>query len=351
MKVLSVVGARPQFIKAAPLCRALAVAGHEEVLVHTGQHYDQNMSAIFFKDMKIPDPKYNLGVGSGSHGRQTGEMLMRLEEVMLTERPDIALVFGDTNSTLAGAIAASKLQIRLAHVEAGLRSFNRSMPEEHNRILTDHCSDLLFCPSHVAVENLRAEGITEGVYEVGDLMYDALLAFGPVAERCSTILRDLALDSGSYFLATVHRPQNTDSPEVLRRLLLAFGDLGDTVVIPMHPRTRQVLVKADLQVPPNCLVTEPITYLDMLQLESNARAILTDSGGVQKEAYWLRIPCVTLREQTEWVETVQAGWNTLTRNDPDRILAAVRHGAPGATPVTLYGDGAAAGRIAAALSG
>jgi UDP-N-acetylglucosamine 2-epimerase len=299
--------------------------------------------------MEIPNPKYNLGVGSANHGRQTGEILIRIEEVMLAEKPDVVIVFGDTNSTLAAALAASKLRIKLAHAEAGLRSYNRVMPEEHNRILTDHCSDLLFCPSSTAVKNLRAEGITAGVHRVGDLMYDALLAFSKVAEGRSTILSDLSLLSRRYLLATVHRPQNVDDPETLGRLLRTFDDLDNKIIFPVHPRTHRVMSDAGLPMPRNCVLTNPVGYLDMLMLERNAAAILTDSGGVQKEAYWFGVPCITLRDETEWVETVQAGWNVLTGSDPQRILSAVRRSAPTSAHRLFYGDGSAAKRIASLL--
>ncbi len=238
MKILTVVGARPQFIKAAPVSKALRNAGHHEFLVHTGQHYDHAMSQIFFDELGIPQPDINLGVGSGSHGRQTGEMLIRLEEVIRDQQPDWVLVYGDTNSTLAGALAAVKLHVPVAHVEAGLRSFNRSMPEEHNRVLTDHCADLLFCPTQTAVDNLANEGITQGVYLVGDTMYDAVLQFGELARQRSRILETLGLTPRQYLLATVHRPYNTDNPENLRSIASAFVECGETVIFPVHPRTR-----------------------------------------------------------------------------------------------------------------
>jgi len=363
MKVVSVVGARPQFIKAAPVGRALRAAGHTDVLVHTGQHYDENMSAIFFRELAIPEPDYNLGVGSGPHGRQTGEMLMRLEEVMEQERPDRVLVYGDTNSTLAGALAAVKLHIPVAHVEAGLRSFNRAMPEEHNRVLTDHCADLLFCPTQTAVDNLAREGITQGVHLVGDVMYDAVLQFSELARQRSTILHDLGLKPKGYLLATVHRPYNTDVAENLRNILAAFAEIEEPVIFPIHPRTRQRIVEFGLFNPQSATCTEPspsirnpkfidpVGYLDMLMLEQNARMILTDSGGVQKEAYFFAVPCVTLRPETEWVETVKAGWNLVADADRERILwAANGHRWPQEVPCPIFGDGRAAEKIAHALS-
>lgn len=344
MKIVTIVGARPQFIKAAPLSAALARAGHRELLVHTGQHYDYGMSRVFFEEMGIPEPAVNLGIGSASHGRQTGEMLTRIEEALLEEKPDWTVVFGDTNSTLAGALAAVKLRIPLAHVESGLRSFNRAMPEEHNRVLTDHCADLLLCPTQTAVRNLEAEGIRKGVEMVGDTMYDAVLQFGDAARGRSTVLRDQGLEPRAFFLATVHRPYNTDDPRALARLLDAFGRLPETVVFPVHPRTRQRLDGTAL--PSNVRAIAPVGYLDMLALEQSARLILTDSGGVQKEAYFFAVPCVTLRPETEWVETVEAGWNVVTGTDADAIVAAAtRREWPAGPPPPVFGTEGAAGRI------
>jgi UDP-GlcNAc3NAcA epimerase len=350
VKVLTVVGARPQFIKAAPVSAALRQT-QTEVLVHTGQHYDDGMSGVFFREMGIPAPDYNLGIGSGSHGRQTGEMLIRLEEVMQAEKPDRVLVYGDTNSTLAGALAACKLRIPIAHAEAGLRSFNREMPEEHNRVLTDHCADLLFCPTQTAIDNLAREGITAGVCLVGDTMHDALVQFSAVAQERSTILARLGLAPGHYLLATIHRPYNTDVPENLHAILAALAEAGEPVVFPAHPRTR-ARIEADPDVVPHGVslrVIDPVGYLDMLALEQHARMLLTDSGGMQKEAYWLGVPCVTLRPETEWVETVAAGWNLLAGADHDAISHAIRHFHPPAAHPNLYGDGHAAERMVAIL--
>jgi|Deesub1362A_J573_1020465.scaffolds.fasta_scaffold01134_3 UDP-N-acetylglucosamine 2-epimerase len=363
LKLLDIVGARPQFIKLAPILKAIERHNRErpgrpiqEVLVHTGQHYDYEMSQVFFDELGLKEPDYHLGVGSGSHGYQTGEMLKRIEEVLLKEKPDLVMVYGDTNSTLAGALAAAKLHIPVAHVEAGLRSFNRNMPEEINRVLTDHVSSLLFCPTKTAVENLRREGFTnilnDGnllplpsaslhprspaplVLNTGDVMYDAVLLYGKLAEQKSQILEKLGLKPKEYALATVHRAENTDEPERLKGIFEGLGRIaqeGLTVVVPLHPRTRNALCSLPLtpypSTPypstPNFLTIDPVSYLDMLILEKNARVILTDSGGVQKEAFFFRVPCVTLREETEWVETVEAGWNTLVGCDPDRILQAV----------------------------
>jgi len=349
MKVLSVVGARPQFIKAAPVSRELRKE-HEEVLVHTGQHYDYFMSAVFFDELGIPEPDYNLGVGSASHGRQTGEMLIRIEEVLLKERPDWVLVYGDTNSTLAGALAAAKLHIPVAHVEAGLRSFNREMPEEINRVLTDHVSDLLFCPTETAVRNLAREGITEGVHNVGDVMYDVVLHNIGIAEQRSHILERLGIEPKAYLLATVHRPQNTDRAENLRSILSAFNALDELIVFPAHPRTSEAIERLGYPLRSHIKFIEPVSYLDMLVLEKHARLILTDSGGVQKEAYFFGVPCLTLREETEWVETVEAGWNVLVGADEERIVEAVREFQPIGKRAAIFGDGRASERIAELLS-
>ncbi|MEE9163054.1 MAG: UDP-N-acetylglucosamine 2-epimerase (non-hydrolyzing) [Candidatus Neomarinimicrobiota bacterium] len=355
MKVLSVLGARPQFIKAAPVTRALQEAGVTEYLLHTGQHYDYGLSQIFFDELGIPEPDANLGVGSGTHGVQTGEMMMGIEKVLRVENPDWVLVYGDTNSTLAGALTAAKLHFPVAHVEAGLRSFNRQMPEEHNRVLTDHCSTLLFAPTRNAADNLGREGISQGVHQVGDTMYDAVLRFLEVARQRSTILADLGLEPQGYYVATVHRPGNTDSPQNLRDILAALLELEGPVVFPVHPRTRRKLGELEDEPPlagadsPLRLV-EPVGYLDMLILQAHARAVLTDSGGMQKEAYFLDVPCVTLREETEWVETVQAGRNRLAGADKEAILEAVAgFAAQSSTPARVFGDGNAAEKVAALL--
>jgi len=348
MKIFTVIGARPQFIKAAPVSKALQEAGHQEFLVHTGQHYDHKMSQVFFDEMGIPKPNANLEVGSGNHGWQTGQMLIGIEDLLLEEKPDWVLVYGDTNSTLAGALAAAKLQIPIAHVEAGLRSFNREMPEEHNRVLTDHVSDLLFCPTQTAVDNLARENITRGVHNVGDVMYDAVLQFSEISEARSTILESLGISPKDYFLATVHRPANTDNPENLMAIFEAFRELDETIVFPVHPRTRSKITTLidDLEIfAPKLKLIDPVGYLDMLSLEKNARTILTDSGGIQKEAYWLNIPCITLREETEWVETVKSGWNQVVGIDRERILDALKQSLPLSPPSALFGDGQSAQAI------
>ncbi|HIE38605.1 MAG TPA: UDP-N-acetylglucosamine 2-epimerase (non-hydrolyzing) [Anaerolineae bacterium] len=348
MKIVSVVGARPQFIKAAAVSRVLRQR-HQELLVHTGQHYDYGLSQVFFDELDLPQPDLNLGVGSGPHGEQTGAMLAAIERVLIQQRPDWVLVYGDTNSTLAGALAAVKLHMPVAHVEAGLRSYNRSMPEEINRVLTDHVSSLLFCPTETAARNLAAEGISQGVHLVGDVMYDALLHSRALGAKKGDVLGRFGLVPKQYLLATVHRPANTDDAGRLRAILEAFGQLGETILFPAHPRTRKALAREGLDVPENVWVVDPVGYLEMLQLEEQARLILTDSGGVQKEAYLLGVPCVTLREETEWVETVEAGWNRLVGADGRALLAAVREWEPPADRPNCFGDGRASERIVALL--
>jgi len=350
MKILSIVGARPQFVKCAPVSRELRKV-HEEALVHTGQHYDYGLSEVFFRDLGIPAPDYHLEIGSGSHGVQTGRMLAAIEEVIGKEEPEIVLVYGDTNSTLAGALAAAKMHVPVAHVEAGLRSFDRRMPEEVNRVLTDHCSDLLFCPTATAVANLAAEGVTAGVHLTGDVMVDALQQNLPLAKERSTALIDLGLSPKGYFLATVHRASNTDDPAALRAIMDAFARLDAPVVFPVHPRTQKRLAGYGIAPAANVRIVEPLPYFDMLALLSGARAVLTDSGGVQKEAYILEVPCVTLRENTEWVETLEDGWNVLVGADADRIVAeANAAGDARRGHSARFGDGHAAARIAAIIT-
>ena len=362
-KIVSIVGARPQFVKAATVSRAIAAHNEnhprdviEEKLLHTGQHYDDNMSRVFFDELAIPRPAYNLEVGAGAHGAQTGCMLERIEQVLLTDKPDLVLVYGDTNSTLAGALAAAKLHIPVAHVEAGLRSFVRTMPEEINRVLTDHVSNLLFCPTSTAVAHLADEGIGEGVYQVGDVMYDGTLFY---AEQASALeadtLQRLAVVPKSFHLATVHRAENTDRPDRLAGIFEAFSELATEacpVVVPLHPRTVKYIGTYGLDVAPAVKIVEPVSFLEMVVLEKNARTILTDSGGVQKEAYFLDVPCVTLRGETEWVETVEAGWNVLAGSDKRAILEAVMKTPPpkSRSAAALYGTGDAAPRICDVLA-
>jgi UDP-N-acetylglucosamine 2-epimerase len=359
MNIVTIVGARPQFIKAAPVSRAIQKhnrKGHgtqiTEIIVHTGQHYDDKMSAIFFRDLDLPDPHVNLDVGSGPHGWQTAQMLMRVEEVLMAQKPDLVMVYGDTNSTLAGALAATKLHIPLAHVEAGLRSFNREMPEEHNRVVSDHLSDLLFCPTQAAIKNLEHEGITKGVHCVGDVMYDSVLFNIHLAEKRSHILKQYNLKPKSYALATVHRAVNTDEPERLKSILHALEEItsnGLPVILPLHPRTQNKI--SDFNLSHNSLqLIDPVSYLDMLVLEKQAKVILTDSGGVQKEAYWFKIPCVTMRNETEWLETVESGWNVVVGPDREKIVEAVRSFKTANPRPELYGDGRAAEKIVDVLS-
>jgi len=345
MKIASIVGARPNFIKLAPVSREIRKK-MEEVIIHTGQHYDYEMDRIFFKELGIPDPDYHLGIGSGTHGRQTGEMLKVIEEILLKESPDIALVFGDTNTTLAGALAAAKLHIPVAHVEAGLRSFNKRMPEEVNRVLVDHCSDFLFCPTKTAVENLQKESIVEGVSLTGDVMLDILQECIRIAEKKSKILEELDLRSKEYFLATVHRAENTDDPERLKSIVEALCSIQN-VIFPCHPRTRKRLEDLHLweQVAKSMHVLNPVGYLDMLLLEKNARKIMTDSGGVQKEAYMLQTPCITMRDETEWVETIEDGWNFLAGADKDSIIEAACEFDPVKGQRDVFGSGDAGQRI------
>lgn len=347
--VLTIIGARPQFIKAAPLSRALRKQrGLREILVHTGQHYDKNMSDVFFKEMAIPKPDYMLAVGSGTHAEQTGEIMKRLEPVLIKEKPSLLLIYGDTNSTLAGALTAAKLHIPIAHVEAGLRSFNMRMPEEINRIVADRLSTLLFVPTYSAIKNLKIEGITKNVFKTGDVMYDAALFFGKAAEK-SAILKRLCLVSKKYALATIHRAENTDDKRKMAAILGALARISATmkVVLPLHPRTRKMVAQFGLEAKlAPLMITDPVGFLDMIQLERNACKIFTDSGGVQKEAYFHKVPCVTLRDQTEWVETVKAGWNVLADagSEDDILRAASRQ--PARNKITEYGNGKASEEIA-----
>ena len=341
MKVVTIVGARPQFVKAAAISRELRKR-HEEILVHTGQHYDYEMSGVFFDGLKIPPADVNLGVGSGSHGAQTGAMLKGIEDVLVAERPDYLVIYGDTNSTLAGALAASKLGVPVAHVEAGLRSFNRRMPEEVNRVVADHLSDMLLCPSETAVTNLAAEGISKNVHVVGDVMLD-VLNWAKDELRTRSVESFRGLGRQSYVVATVHRSENTDDLARLGGILRALDAIDEPVVFPVHPRARKIINGAGFQLKPHVQLVEPLGYLEMVGLTSSARLVLTDSGGLQKEAYWLGVPCVTLRDETEWVETVQAGWNTLAGADTAAILEAVRSFDPEPSRPSLYGDGRSAG--------
>ena len=381
MKIVTIVGARPQFIKAAAIRRAIRKINErsqarlygksriQEILVHTGQHYDYMMDKVFFEELKLPRPDYHLGVGSGSHGKQTGKMLERIEMVLQKERPERVLVYGDTNSTLAGALAAAKLKIPVAHVEAGLRSFNRAMPEEVNRLLTDHLSTFLFCPTDQAVRNLLKEGIKDGgtriVKNVGDVMYDSILYYSKIAKRRSAILEELGLYTSNsvrnadlhslrtpnYYLATLHRAENTDDPKKLKSIFRALNEIGKKtpVVLPLHPRTKKMIRAYHLFSEFKSIkFIEPVSYLDMLKLGKNAKAILTDSGGVQKEAYWFGVPCLTLREETEWVETIESGWNALVGTSVERIMKEADHAGGRRRYLKrnrIFGDGKASQKI------
>jgi UDP-GlcNAc3NAcA epimerase len=350
VKIVTVVGARPQFVKASALSPALR-RDHHEILVHTGQHYDPGMSDVFFEELDIPAPDHHLGIGSGPHGAQTGAMLAAVESVLQKETPDAVIVYGDTNSTLAGALAAAKLGLPVAHVEAGLRSFDRRAPEEINRVVADRLSTWLFVPSDVARDQLAREGIHAGVHVVGDIMLDCVRRHAERAVLRSRALERHGLTPGAYYLATVHRAGNTDDPDALRDILTALGALEGPVILPLHPRTAKRVGELGLALATNVKAVAPQGYLDMLALQRGAACVLTDSGGMQKEAYYLGVPCVTLRGETEWVETVATGWNTLAGTEPQRILAAVARRPDAATPrPELYGDGTTARRIVEILS-
>ena len=352
MNVTTIIGARPQFIKAAVVSRALAEEGVSETIIHTGQHFDANMSDVFFEELEIPRPDHNLGIGGGSHGQNTGRMIEAIEALLIDHRPDVVLVYGDTDSTLAGALAAVKLHVPVAHVEAGLRSFNRSMPEEINRVLTDHAADLLFAPTETAVRHLASEGIPDDrVHLVGDVMYDAALFYGAKAEEESHILEDNRLTRGGYVLATIHRAENTDDRDRLTAIMGGFAESGRTIILPLHPRTKARLAGFDIAVSDNIRLIDPVGYLDMVMLEKNASLIATDSGGVQKEAFFHGVPCVTLRDETEWVELVEAGWNMIVPPGDARRVALAINGQIGSSGESVhpYGHGDAAGEIAKLL--
>ena len=354
-KIVTIVGARPQFVKAAVVSRALEKSGIEEVIVHTGQHYDPNMSALFFEEMQIPLPKYNLEISNLSHGAMTGRMLEEIEKILIAEMPEMVLVYGDTNSTLAGALAASKLNIPVGHVEAGLRSYNNLMPEEINRILTDRIASVLFCPTTTSVENLRKEGFENFDCEVincGDVMQDAAIFYAGISDQRSTILSRLKIENQPFVLATLHRQENTDDPIKLKNIFEALDEISSStrVVMPIHPRTRKIMAEAGIQ--PSFELIDPVGYLDMIQLLKNCIIVLTDSGGLQKEAYFFKKYCITLRDETEWVELVENGYNLLAGNDPCKILNTYKEllSKTSDFSANLYGDGYASDVIAEYLA-
>ncbi|MEI6682727.1 MAG: UDP-N-acetylglucosamine 2-epimerase (non-hydrolyzing) [Bacteroidota bacterium] len=344
MKIVSIVGARPQFVKAATVSRVLRRdPAIREILLHTGQHYDDNMSEIFFRELNIPEPDYNLGVGSGSHAEQTGTMLKRIEEILLKEKPDCTLVYGDTNSTLAGALTSAKLHIPVAHVEAGLRSFNRAMPEEINRIVTDRIAGLLFAPTQTAVGHLTREGLGDITCFTGDVMYDSVLYYRDWLLQDPEKYRTPGIPA-NYLLATIHRAENTDNPVNLKNIFSAFSELDQEIILPIHPRTRKILQSLVI-LPENVHIIDPVGYLQMLKLTLDATRVLTDSGGLQKEAYFLQKPCITLRTETEWVETLHDHWNIITGSDPRLITQAATSELPSAPIRPAFGNGKAAEMI------
>ncbi len=344
MKIVSIIGARPQFIKAATVTREIGKHDDvEEILVHTGQHYDKNMSDVFFEELQIPQPKYNLEVGSGTHGAQTAKMLMKIEEVLLQEKPDWVLVYGDTNSTIAGALAAVKLHIPVAHVEACLRSFNRKMPEEINRITTDHASSLLFTATKKSIMQSAKEGLEEKTVFSGDVMYDSILFYKEFLKN-NPDSHSVEGIPEKFYLATVHRPQNTDNPERMKSIFSAFEQLKHPVVLPLHPRTRKIVNEMGLN-GDNIVIIPPVSYLEMIKLLNDCEKVLTDSGGLQKEAYFMQKQCITMRDETEWVDTLHNNWNTITSADEERILAAIYSEITDYKQVNEFGNGNAAGII------
>ncbi|HJV46673.1 MAG TPA: UDP-N-acetylglucosamine 2-epimerase (non-hydrolyzing) [Bacillota bacterium] len=346
-KIMTVVGARPQFIKVAPVSRVLRHS-FEELIVNTGQHYDYKMAGVFFEELGIPKPDYDLGIGSSTHGKQTGLMLDKIEELLIAEKPEGVLVYGDTNSTLAGALAASKLHIPLFHVESGLRSFNKKMPEEVNRILTDHVSQLLFAPTETAVRNLSNEGIINGVSNIGDVMYDAVLYNTELTEKQYDLHQHFGVESGSYYLATIHRAENTDDKNRLKAILSSIASIPGKVILPLHPRTKARINEFGLDEflgATNLMIIDPVSYLEMILLEKNAKGIVTDSGGVQKEAYFMKVPCFTLRSETEWVETVECGWNRLVNPETECLSDYMNQEITQPYSPNLFGNGQASHKI------
>ncbi len=343
MKIATIVGARPQFIKAATVSRAIRnLTGVQELIVHTGQHYDENMSDVFFSELNIPKPLYNLGVGSSLHGKQTGRMMEGIEEILIKERPDWVIVYGDTNSTVAGALTASKLHIPIAHIEAGLRSYNRRMPEEINRIATDHISDILFAPTMNALSILQQENLGERSVFSGDVMYDSILYFKNISAQKVKLEDVVDVEPGSYYLATIHRQENTDDVNRLQNIFMAFSELDLPVIVPLHPRTKNILDEVAFR--SNVKIIDPVGYLEMVSLLSNCIKVFTDSGGLQKEAYFMKKPCITLRDETEWPETLEGCWNFTVGADKDKILSKVMFCNYG-EQTNKFGDGKAAEEI------
>jgi UDP-N-acetylglucosamine 2-epimerase len=349
MNIISIVGTRPQFVKMALVSKELNKY-HTEKIIHTGQHYDKTMSHLFFDELNIKKPDYNLNIGSASHGTQTGKMLIEIEKVLLKEKPDLVLIYGDTNSTLSGALAASKLHIKIGHIEAGLRSFDKYMPEEINRILTDHISNLYFCPTKSSIKLLNNEGIKNNIFFTGDVMYDSVISNLKIAKNNSTILKNYKLLNKNYILVTIHRASNTNNKNNLIPILNTLLQSNEQFIFPLHPRTEKYMrnynIYNKIKLSSNILLTKPLGYLDMIMLESSAKKIITDSGGVQKEAYFLKVPCITLRNETEWIETVKDRWNILVGNDTKKILDAIVNFNPKTKQHNYFGNGNAAKNIA-----
>ena len=340
MKIASIVGARPQFIKLGPLSKKIKIR-FKEVIIHTGQHFDKNMSDMFFKDLSIPKPNYNLNINGGTHGEQTGKMMIELEKVLRSKCPSLAIVFGDTNSTLAGSLVCSKLHIPIIHIEAGLRSYNKEMPEEINRIVSDHTSDFLFAPTKTAMQNLKKEGIVEKALLTGDIMVDSLMDNIERADQISNILETKGLVAEKYYLMTLHRPYNVDDPGKLSNIFTKLSRIGSQIIFPVHPRTRKVINNNQFVIPENILLSDPVGYLDFIKLESSSMKIITDSGGIQKEAYMLKKPCITIRSETEWIETVKEGWNVLVDVDSDDFVETIVSFNPAQEQRDLFGENVA----------
>lgn len=344
MKILSIVGARPQFIKLAPLSKALRKM-FNEVIVHTGQHFDEEMSALFFQELEIPEPDFNLNISGGDHGEQTGRMLISIEEIILKEKPDLTLVFGDTNSTLAGSLAATKLNVKLLHIEAGLRSFNKGMPEEINRIISDHISDYLFAPTKTALNNLINEGMLKQAFLSGDIMVDSLKQNLEKSNKFSNIMEILSIDSNKFYLLTLHRPYTVDNPDNLKLILDKLSSLDKEIIFPVHPRTKKIIESSEIRISNKIKLIKPVGYLDFIMLEQTAEKIITDSGGIQKEAYIFKKPCITLRSETEWIETVDDGWNILLLPNNNNFCESILKFTPTEKQRDVFGSDVAAKMI------